>query len=152
MARYADNVLIARSPPEVFGYVSDLANAPDWMPHVRLAEPVAPPEAGSESGWRVIRAVGGAEPSTTMQVVEYHGPGMAAPPYRLAFRTKVAGVEVTYRYRFLPAGAERTRVELAVESVGKGLIGSLMSLPVARSLRREEAGQLARLRTVLEGC
>lgn len=134
---------IARTPQEVFDYVSDAARLPEWQPSVEEAavEPPAVRQVGMR-GYEVRRVPGGKQ-KVRWEVTECV-PGS---------RWSVEGIEGPVRAHvvisLIPADDAGTRVDYRVWFEGRG-IGKLFRLMATRGARTEVPASLALLKQRLE--
>jgi uncharacterized protein YndB with AHSA1/START domain len=91
------SIVIARAPGEVFAYVADPGNDPQWCPKVRSVEPVA----GEEARWRVVHKPVPGRPERQMD----HRRTAAEPPRRLEWREDDGTDVFAVTYRLEPEGA-----------------------------------------------
>lgn len=139
------SVEIARTPREVFDYVSDAGRLPRWQRDVdsAAADPPGVREVGM-SGHEVRHVPGG--PRTIRWVVTSCEPGT-----RWATRVVEGPVrpEVTMRLTSVADGT-RTRLDYAIRFEGHG-IGRLLAVLARQATRRELPATLRHLREQLEG-
>ena len=134
---------IARTPQEVFDYVSDAARLPEWQPSVEEAgvEPPAVRQVGMR-GYEVRRVPGGKQ-KVRWEVTE------CVPGGRWA----VEGIEGPVRAHVVislaPADDAGTHVDYRVWFEGRG-IGKLIRLMATRGARTEVPASLALLKQRLE--
>ena len=134
---------IDRPPEDVFAYITNLDNALEWLPAVTRLEQVTQGPLAVGTRYRETRQVSDREGEVEMEVTEY------APPRRYSTAFARGGYESTYRYTFEAEGSG-TRAELACVVSGRGL-KRLTALIVARAMKRFDEGQLASLKTAIEG-
>ena len=114
MVRSAESVVVARTPEEVFRYVADLRNEPNW--HVDIAsvppgtDPV--PVVGKTYGVKFKPFMGKTDGTFTALEVE--------PGARVVYRADFAGLQPQITYTVEPAG-DGTRFTRAVEMRPGGL-------------------------------
>lgn len=138
------STVIARPPEELWGYVADPRNDPQWCQRVESVEQVTGEEPGRGAGYRVVhRPVPFRGPvQMTVTIEEY------APPRRLRFREEdeEAAFEVSYELEPIAAGTrltQRDRIEWRkLPSLGR---------PIARwFVGRTVQRQLSTLKRLLE--
>ena len=95
------SVVIARPRDEVFAFVADPVNDPQWCPKVRSVEPVT----GEEGRWRVVHKPVPGKPERELD----HRRVAAEPPARLAWRED-DGTDVFDVLYTLEAVGEGTRM------------------------------------------
>jgi uncharacterized membrane protein len=143
MAQIATSVNIARTPEDVFAYVTDFQQQPEWQDGlvsvtVETAGPI-------EVGTRVVhrRKLGPQTVATTSEITAYD------PPKIVSFRGLDGPIRGTGSQRVEPAG-DGSRVLFEMEMEGRGLIGKLM-LPMARKqAARQVTSSHEKLKRILE--
>lgn len=143
MASIATSVEIARSPEDVFAYITDVPRHPEWQEGLVSAtlETEGQPRVGS----RVVhkRKLGFGTVAITSEITAFD------PPRVVAFRGLGGPIRAEGSQRVEPAG-EGSRVSLEMEMRGHGL-GVLM-LPMARrQASRQVAESHQNLKRILEG-
>jgi uncharacterized membrane protein len=140
--RFEQEVVIARPPDDVFAYLSDLGNLPEWQTSV--TELHADDEGPLEEGARFteVRRVAGKRIESRLEVETI------APGRELALRVVTGPVPGTVRH-LLEAAGDGTRLRVIGELSGGGLRGLAGPL-LERAARREAAADLRRLKQVLE--
>lgn len=143
MASIATSVEIARSPEEVFAYITDVSRHPEWQEGLVSAtlETEGQPRVGS----RVVhkRKLGFGTVATTSELTVFD------PPHAVGFRGLDGPIRAEGSQRVEPAG-EGSRVSFEMEMRGHGL-GVLM-LPLARrQASRQVAQSHEKLKRILEG-
>ena len=134
---------IARSPREVFDYITDAARLPEWQPSVKEAgaEPPAIRQVGMR-GYEVRRVPGG--PQTMRWAVTECEPGR---------RWAVEGIDGPVRAHvaisLTAVDGGGTHVAYSIWFEGYG-IGKLIRLMASRGARTETPASLARLKGRLE--
>ena len=142
MPRFEQEVVIARPPDEVFAYLSDLGNLPEWQGSV--SELRADEEGPLEEGARFteVRRVAGKRIESRLEVETL------APGRELTLRVVTGPVPGTVRH-LLDAAGDGTRLRVIGELSGGGLRGLAGPL-LERAARREAEADLRRLKQVLE--
>ena len=138
------SVEIARTPEDVFGYVTDFSHLPLWQESiVRVDSDDAPTQVGTRVV--VIRRVGRREMESVGEVDEFQ------PPTRWGMRGvdgQVRG-DVTGTIEPLDYGT-RSRVTLSLELKGYGIGKLLLPLFVQRQAKKEMPLNAQRLKERLE--
>jgi uncharacterized protein YndB with AHSA1/START domain len=131
MASIATSVEIARSPEDVFAYITDVPRHPEWQDG--LVSAAVETEGPIRAGTRVVhrRKLGFGKVAATSEITTFD------PPRLVAFRGIDGPIRAEGTQRVEPA-AEGSRVSFEMEMRGHGL-GALM-LPMAR---RQAARQVA---------
>lgn len=134
---------IARTPREVFDYVTDAARLPDWQPSVEEAgvEPPAVREVGMR-GYEVRRVPGGPQ-RIQWKVIE------CEPDRRWAVMGVDGPVRAHVAITLEPADGNGTHVDYRIWFEGRG-IGKLIRLMATRGARSDVPASLALLRQRLE--
>ena len=131
MAPMINTVEIARSPQDVFAYVTDPSRFTEWQDAVVSArlEGDGPPRQGSRL--KMTRRTGRREQTLTTELTEY------SPPRSYAFRGIDGPIRPIGKGTVEPVGdGEQSRFTFELDFEGKG-IGKLM-LPIVRRQARQE--------------
>jgi len=133
-------VEIARSPGDVFAYLTDVSNLPEWQSSARGAE--ADGELRTGTKIRERRTFMGRDVKTESEVTTYD------PPRRFDLRSRAGPATYSIRHTLEPSnGRTRLRVEVDVK------IGGMMRFAAQGPLKmaeREFRSDFQRLRTILE--
>ena len=123
---------IARTPEEVFAYLTDVSNLPAWQAGVKSA---------IVRNGRVVesRSLLGRELHTTLEVVEQE------EPRRFTLRALDSPVPFTVRHELEPAGDE-TRLTVVAETDVPGFAAGLL----ARRAEKQFRNDFERLKQILE--
>ncbi len=143
MAGFLSSQRIERPPEEVFAFMTNLENAPEFSPGITSIEKITEGPMGEGTRFRETRKRGNKEMSSEIEVVEYE------PPLRFGARSAERGIEASYYYSFEPEHGG-TQVDLVCEVKGKGFM-KLMTPVVARFMKKADGGQLKRAKAILEG-
>ncbi len=133
---------IARTPEDVFAYLTDVSNLPAWQSGVRGAtiEGGGPPRVGARI--RESRHMLGRELTTTLEVTEYDAPRL------FSLRALDSPVPFVVRHE-LEAHDEGTR--LTVAGVGDaGLLPGFATGIMARRAEKQFRKDFERLKRLLE--
>jgi len=142
MVKSAESVVVARTPDEVYRYVADLRNEPNW--HVDVAS--VPPETdplpvvGKTYALKFKPFMGKTEGTFTVVEVE--------PGARVVYRADFAGLRPRITYTVEPVG-EGARFTRSVEMQPTGL-KVLMTPIMALMVPRRNRVFVENLRRVLE--
>jgi uncharacterized protein YndB with AHSA1/START domain len=133
VAPIVHSVEIARSPEEVFAYVTDLPRFSEWQEGVVQArvEGEGPLRAGSRT--TMTRKVGGREQTMTAEMTDY------SPPQTFAFRGIEGPIRPSGKGRIEPVGDGRSRFTFELDFEGRGF-GKLL-LPLVRRQAKKELPQ-----------
>jgi len=142
MAGFEMSERIARSPDEVFEFITAPDNAPRVVPSVKGMVKLTEDLPGVGTRYRETRLMNGKEAHAELEVVEYE------PGQKYAMRNLTEGIETVYRYTFHPE-AGGTRVDLVCELKASGFKKLMLPL-VASILKKEDGDHLQRLKQALE--
>lgn len=141
MAGFAMSEKIARSPRDVFDFITTPDNAPRIMPNVKNMIKLTEGPVGVGTRYRETRLMNGKEEHAELEVMEY------VPGEKYAMRNLTAGIETVYRYTFHPE-ADGTHVNLVCDVQARGLKKLLLPLVVS-VLKKEDGDHLQRLKSAL---
>jgi uncharacterized protein YndB with AHSA1/START domain len=140
-SEFTTSVRVARPVDEVFAYVADPRNFPDWNSAVQS---VAGPRDAPGAGMRYVmrRQLPGGGATNELEIVAHD------PPGTFAIRTTSGPTPFAYRYRFEPVdGGTRITLEAEVELTGLAAISGPLA---ARVVKRGVDANFAALRSILE--
>jgi uncharacterized membrane protein len=141
MITIEQSIIIARPIEEVFAYVSDQRNSPEWEDGVLEVRQTPESPVGVGTKITLVRAFLGKRIEQHAEFVAYE------PPVMFAFAS-ISGPSTTGTNRF-ESTAEGTKVTIAFEMQAGGLF-SLAEPLVARNLRRSVEAALGNLKDLLE--
>jgi hypothetical protein len=142
MPGFTLNEWIARSPEEVFDFITDSTNAAKVVPSVKSMVKLTPGSVGVGTRYRETRLMDGKEAQAELEVIEFQ-------PNRIyAMKNLTEGIETVYRYTFKPEN-NGTHVDLVCELKASGF-KKLMLPIVASILKKEDGNHLERLKQVME--
>jgi uncharacterized protein YndB with AHSA1/START domain len=145
VAPLVHTVEIARSPEDVFAYVTDPAKFVEWQEAVVRAAPKSSEPVGQGSQISLTRKVGRREQTMTSELTEY------APPKSYAFRVLDGPVRARGRGTFEPLDdGKRTRFTFEIDFDGHGIGKLLVPLFVRRQAAKELPESHASLKRRLE--
>jgi carbon monoxide dehydrogenase subunit G len=123
---------IARTREEVFAYLTDVSNVPEWQSGVRSSK---------QKGDRIeeTRSFLGREIHTTLEIVE------SEPPRLFTLKALSGPVKFTVRHELEPAGAG-TRLAVVAEGDVPGFASGI----IAQQAKRQFSKDFARLKEILE--
>ena len=136
-------IVIERPVGEVFAYVAEPANAPEWQSGVLSTTKTTGEPMRAGVRWDETRAFLGRRVHGTLEATEYE------PDRRFALRSVSGGVPIEIRHLFEPFDGG-TRVRILAEG-DPGRFGRLGGRFVRRAAERQLKGDFARLKRVLEG-
>jgi carbon monoxide dehydrogenase subunit G len=131
---------IARSPEEVFAYLTDVSNLPSWQSGVHAAEL----DGEARAGARITesRHMLGRELTTTLEIEEYEAPRL------FVLRAVDSPVPFTVRHELEPSGAG-TRLSVVGEG-DAGLLPGFAAGIMARRAEKQFRKDFERLKRLLE--
>jgi uncharacterized protein YndB with AHSA1/START domain len=140
MPQAANEMVIERPPSDVFAFLANPENDPQWRRGVIELRH----ESGEGVGARYAQKVsgpGGRRIAADIEITEYE------PDRLIAFRTTSGPVRPSGRYTLTPEGAG-TRVRFELEAGAKGL--KRLLAPMVQKTMSSEVQALDRLKQVLE--
>jgi uncharacterized protein YndB with AHSA1/START domain len=144
MAPIISGAEVARSPEEVFAYVTDPTTFPEWQQGVvrgRLDTPTT--RVGSKC--TTVRRIGGREREVTTQITEHD------PPRRWADRGIEGPIRAIVAVAIEPlADSSGSQVTIELDFTGHGIGRLLVPLIVRRQAAREMPANMRRLEQRLE--
>lgn len=123
---------IARTPEDVFAYLTDASNVPNWQSGVRSA-------TLRDGRIEESRSLFGRELHTTLEIVEQEAPRL------FTLRASKSPVPFTVRHELEPAG-EGTRLTVTAEADTHGFASGLLRRRAEKQFRRD----FERLKQILE--
>jgi len=123
---------IARPPEEVFAYLTDASNVPQWQSGVRSA-------TLRDGRIEETRSLFGRELHTTLEIVEQEAPRL------FTLRAQSSPVPFTVRHELEPA-AEGTRLTVTAEAETHGFGSGLLARRAEKQFRKD----FSRLKEILE--
>jgi uncharacterized protein YndB with AHSA1/START domain len=142
MSEFKTAVGIQRAIEDVFAYVSDPLNMPQWYSAVQTVDQLSGGEPRAGSTYVVRRQLPGGAARNEMQIVAHEA------PTRFTIATTSGPTPLTYRYALSPDGGA-TRLELDATVDLSGLAGLAGPLAV-RAVKRGMDANLAALKAHLE--
>jgi len=143
MTKFSGTITVARSPADVFAYVSDYTKHPDWQADVKTTKVLT--EGSTRVGTEVeeLRQMGKRAVTTRWRVTSYDPPrGSTFETYEGSMLKPSGTISVT------PDG-EGARVTFEMEPNPMGVAKLMMPL-IGRQIRKSIAGNLAQLKGNLE--
>ena len=131
----SDSVVIERPPEEIFAYVSDLRNIPEWgaLSGEMRKETEGPPEVGARYSAEIT--------FLGRRLVIPYEVGAYEPPQLFAFRSLRGPFHDGYTYTFEEEPGGGTRFSMAIEMQPEGflrVIGPLLEMMTQRYYFRKE--------------
>ena len=142
MSGFEMNEWIARTPQEVFDFITASENAPKVVSSVVSMVKLTEGPVGVGTRYRETRLMNGKENFAELEVVAYE-------PYRqYAMKNVTEGIETIYHYNFQPE-KDGTRIDLVCEVKASG-VKKLMLPMVVSILKKEDGDHLQRLKQAME--
>ena len=138
MIRASWQTRIARPPEEVFDYLADLDNEPEWNPDASNVTRISPGPVGLGTVWEEDFARVGHYVTT---IDAYERPSV------LGFDAKNPRTEAHVRFDFAPDGGDATSVSCVVELTMKGgmrLLEPLLAPLIRKQIERDRPASLSR--------
>lgn len=142
MSGFNMNEWIARTPKEVFDFITASENAPKVAPNIKSMVKLTEGTVGVETRYRETRLMNGKEAQAELEIVDFE------PGQRYAMKNATDGIETIYRYTFT-SEKDGTRIDLVCELNASG-VKKLMLPMVASILKKEDGDHLQRLKKVME--
>jgi uncharacterized membrane protein len=143
VARAEHTVVVERPPEEVFRFLTDLSNVPEWQSGAEEVRASEEPLAVGTTYVEVLKFLG-KRFEATLEVTEYE------PGSRFALRTRSGPIPFEVRHRLEPAdGGGSTRIHVELEGNPGGLFRLAESL-VMRNAQRQMEGDFATLKRMVE--
>lgn len=142
MAGFTMTEWIARSPKEVFDFITASENAPKVATNIKSMVKLTEGPVSVGTRYRETRIMNGKEAQAELEIVGFE------PPHRYAMKNVTEGIETIYRYTFKQEN-DGTRVDLVCELNARG-VRKLMLPLVASILKKEDGDHLQRLKQVME--
>jgi carbon monoxide dehydrogenase subunit G len=124
---------IARTPEDVFAYLTDVSNLPAWQAGVKSATL----RDGRVEESRVLL---GRELNTTLEIVEQE------EPHLFTLRALNGPIRFTVRHELAPADGEGTRLTVTAEGDVPGFAAGLLARAAEKQLRKD----FEKLKQILE--
>jgi carbon monoxide dehydrogenase subunit G len=109
------SVVINAPPEKIFSVLSDVGQAPQWMPAIKKIEQVSPGPFGVGTNWKESRMVGNRIMDSTIRVTGYQ------PPNNLKLDVEGKGITGRLEFTLAPQGAS-TNVRYQGEMKGHGFM------------------------------
>lgn len=142
MATFKMTEWVARSPKEVFQFVTDSANAPNVSDSVILMEKMTDGPVGVGTRYQETRLMNGKQQQTELEVVAFENGS------RYSVRNETQGIETIYEYVFR-SEKDGTRIDLSCNVNAKGLKKAIVPA-VVNILKKEDGDHLRQLKLALE--
>jgi uncharacterized protein YndB with AHSA1/START domain len=140
MQRVERTARIAAAPDELFAYIADLDNLPEWQSGVTSTHRTSDGELGVGATAHVTRELMGQRMEAPLTVTEYD------PPHRLGIGSEVGGVKAAATMELAPAdGGGGTDLSFAMEIRGS-LLTAFMEPMIASAAGGDIDASLERLR------
>jgi uncharacterized protein YndB with AHSA1/START domain len=144
MAPIVESIEISRRPEDVFSYVTDAANVPDWQESVVSVRPTGDASPGAGTRHVVTRRVGRRQRTMTVEM-------NLNPPTKWTILGIDGPVRGMVKGTIEPvANGERSRVTIALDFIGYGIGMLLVPLVVRPQAKAEMPKNLQKLKDRLE--
>jgi len=142
---------IDRPVDEVFDFVADPDNAFQYQEGLLAVRMLSDGPLDVGSRWRQSRLVDRMIHSREIEVVALNRPfDNRFQPCEYAGRSRKGGIETVYRYRFLPLGPDRTRIELTATVTARSPLFARYAELAAGVMKQVDRDHLDRLKRALE--
>lgn len=142
MSGFTRKEWIARTPKEVFEFITASENAPKVVSSVKSMVKLTDGAVRVGTKYLETRLMNGKEHQTELEVIEY------VPNRIYAMRNFTEGIEIIYRYVFSPENGG-TQIDLVCTLKASGL--NKLMLPVVSSIfQKEDGDHLQRLKKAIE--
>jgi uncharacterized membrane protein len=142
MIKVETSAVIARPPEEVFAYISNFENNPQWQSGMQEVRFTSEGPLGVGSTYAQVAKFLGRRIESTFEVIEYQ-------PNRMVKASSTSGsFPITFTRIVEPAG-DGTKVTAIVEGDASGFF-KLAEPLLARMVQRSVAGDYANLKRILE--
>ena len=141
--RVIGHIDISRPAPDVFAYVSDQLNAPEWQQGLDEVRRTTEGPIGVGTRHTFLRRVGRRQVTGENEYIEFE------PGCRVVFTFTSHDLTGRGWYEVNATGNDQTRLDSGVELHLRGLT-RLASPLIAMSIRKEDREDSARLREILE--
>lgn len=142
MSGFTMNEWIARSPKEVFDFITASENAPKVVQSVKSMVKLTEGPARVGTKYRETRVMNGKDHETELEVVAFE------PNQMYAMKNITDGIETIYQYNFQPE-KNGTNIDLVCTLKASGLKKLMLPL-VASILKKEDGDHLQRLKKAME--
>lgn len=142
MSGFNMNEWIARTPKEVFDFITASENAPKVAPNIKSMVKLTEGTVGVGTRYRETRLMNGKEAQAELEIVDFE------PGQRYAMKNATDGIETIYRYTFKQEN-DGTRIDLVCKLNASG-VKKLMLPLVTSILKKEDGDHLQRLKKVME--
>lgn len=142
MINIEDSIVIHRPIEEVFAYVSDLTNGPEWQTGLIEVRKTTIEPRGIGTRYTFVRKFLGRKLEASNEFTTYE------PNNIVTFKTTSGPMSVEASYRFQPEPAG-TRVTCQIEMKPEGF-SKLAEPLIAASIRREMSAEFGYLKDLLE--
>lgn len=136
--KYEHEVEIERAPDEVYAFLSDPENLPQWQHEVLEVR------RESDTRFTEVRTFIGRRMESTIEVTK------AEPGREFAIRAGAGPVHFAVRHLLDPAGEGKTRLRVLGESEGAGGLFKLGGRLLRRAVQRRAREDFDRLKELLE--
>jgi carbon monoxide dehydrogenase subunit G len=142
MAGFELTERIDKGQREVWDFMIDLENMPNWMPTVKRLEKLTEGPMRLGTRFRETRIINNKEHSAEIEITEFEEPD------KYAATADEKGIRCTYHYTFAPED-QGTRVNLVAEVQARGL-AKLFTPLFVKMMKKMDGGHLADAKRAME--
>ncbi|MES2154639.1 MAG: SRPBCC family protein [bacterium] len=143
MKGFQRTMTLSAPPSKVFAVLTDLDNAPKWMPAIQKTEWVKGTKVAVGNVWRETRLAGKRTLVADILVVA------AEPDRTLELHVDAKPFRMELRFALAPEG-KGTKVEYSCHGQGKGLM-ALLTGPIMAQVEKQDDDLLRRFKAYVEG-
>lgn len=140
----SSEVVVDRPSDEVFDYVADFSNNPDWQGGMRSCVWTTLPPIGVGSRYEQEASMLGRPVRSTFEVTGFD------PGHLISIATLESTFPIQVTRTVEPLADGRSRVTASVGGGPEGLVGRLTAPLMRRMVKRSVDGDYARLKAILE--
>ncbi|MFB5661125.1 SRPBCC family protein [Alteribacillus sp. HJP-4] len=142
MNAFEKKEIINETPEEVFSFISDPTNAPDYIKDIVKIEILTSNDISTGTRYRETRKIGKRQASAVIEVSHYK------PPREVAFTSKLTGMKITYYYH-TEAHEEGSELTLTCSIESRGVM-RLFNGIMKKMLLRQDGDHLNEVKKVIE--
>ena len=151
MPGFTASIHIEISPETLFAILIDLESTPLWVMGMVGTEPLQRGPIRTGFRYRETRHIGAKESTRVLEIVAHEGPdGKKKPPYTHVLQSVQMGIETTYYYLIEDDDPSGARVDMTVTLRATNPFSRLFLPWVVRELKKQDGGQLVRLKDHIE--
>jgi carbon monoxide dehydrogenase subunit G len=143
MKGFTRGITVGAPPAKVFGVLTDLDNAPKWMPAIQKVEWQKGDKVAPGAVWQETRLAGKRTMTADIHVKEFE------KDRHLGLFVVAGPFEMELVFRLTPEGMG-TKVEYSCHGHGKGFM-ALMTGAIMKQVEKQDDDLLARFKAYVEG-